>query len=899
MDVITTHLNADFDGFASMVAARKLYPGALLVFPGGAQETVRSFLALHDLGITRLKDLRLQDVTRLILVDTQEPERLGPLQSLCANPAVALHIFDHHPDDDEDTASQGCRAAFKVVEEVGATVTLLVERLQQQGMSLSPLEATVLALGLYEETGSFAYPSTTPRDLHAAAAVLQAGADLTLVADLLRHPLQAEHIALLNELLQGGETFYLEGRKILLATSIGQHMRGELAEVVHRLAELKGLDAVIAAIAIEDRIEIIARSRRANIDVAQIAAAFGGGGHHGAAAATVKDATMVEVHARLLHLLTERYRPTLLARDVMTTPVKTIGDEASIALTEHAMTRYGVNVLPVLDRQGHYCGVVARETVQKALFHNLGATPVQSVLQAEVYTATPETPFHAIEQYMLERNQRCVPILTGSPSAQTVVGVITRTDLLRTLHDDVLASARLRAKGEPLPELPLSAHRNMQGVLRGHLPGPLYALLGRIGQLADAQGVGAYVVGGCVRDLLLGRRNLDVDIVVEGDGLAFARALAQQEGAQVTTHARFGTAVVTLPDGFKLDVATARTEYYEYPTALPTVEQSSIKKDLYRRDFTINALAICLHAPRFGVLLDFYGGQRDLKEHTLRVLHSLSFVEDPTRILRAVRFEKRFGLQVGKETLRLIKGAVSMDLFHRLSGARLGEELRLLLAEPEARSMVARLAEFDLLRFLHAELSWSARLDQALHAVDEMLAWYRMAALHWPDHAEQRLEPWLVRFLALLEPLSDAALEETVQRLQLSTRQTATVHAARAARRLIPQLARRPQLSPAEAYRLLTGQPLEALLFVMASTASDTARQQLVAYLETYRHVKAALSGHDLQAMGLPPGPGLGAVLARLLEARLNGEVSTVPEERALARHLIQSQAAPAAQTAL
>lgn len=891
MDVITTHLNADFDGFASMVAARKLYPEALLVFPGGAQESVRNFLALHDLGMTRLKDLKLEEVSRLILVDTQEPERLGPLQPVCTNPRVAVHVFDHHPVDADDASPPAYQAAYKIVEDVGATVTLLVERILLQGLALSPLEATVLALGLYDETGSFAYPSTTPRDLQAAAAVLRAGADLTLVTEVLRHPLEPEHIALLNELLQRGETYYLEGRKVFLATSTGQHFRGELAEVVHRLAELKSLDAVVAAIAMEDRIEIIGRSRRPNIDVAQIVAAFGGGGHPGAAAATVKDATMIEVHERLVHLLTERYRPTLLARDVMTTPVKTIAEEVSIAGTEQAMTRYGVNVLPVLDRHEHYCGVVTRETIQKALFHGLGAQPVQTVVQTEVYTAVPETAFHAIEQHMIERNQRCVPILSGLAAAQKVVGVITRTDLLRTLHEDVLASARLRAKGDPVPDISLGAQRNMQGVLRGHLPPVLYALLGRIGQLADTQQVAAYVVGGCVRDLLLGIRNLDVDIVVEGDGLAFALALARQEGGHATTHARFGTAVVTFPDGFKLDIATARTEYYEYPTALPTVEQSSIKKDLYRRDFTINALAICLNAARFGLLLDFYGGQRDLKERTLRVLHSLSFVEDPTRILRAVRFEIRFGFQVGKETLRLIKGAVTMELFHRLSSARLSEELRLLLAEPAARQAVARLAELDLWRFIQADIAWSTKLDHTLQAVDDVLAWYRMASLHWPEPATGPAEAWLVRCLALLDPLSEAATAEALQRLNMSTRYMAVVHAARAARHAIPLLARRPALSPSETYHLLTGQPLEALLFVMAKTSSATARQQLVAYLETYRYVKPALSGHDLQSLGLVPGPGFGTVLDRLRDARLDGKVTNLAEERALAQQLIRERA--------
>jgi tRNA nucleotidyltransferase (CCA-adding enzyme) len=900
MDVIATHLNADFDGLASMVAARKLYPGALLVFPGGAQETVRSFLAAHDLGLTRLKELDLQAVTRLIVVDTQEPERLGPLKPLCVNPAVAVHIFDHHPEAAGEASEGECQAERKVVAPVGATTTVMIEQLRQQGIALSPCEATVLALGLYEETGSFAFVSTTPRDLEAAAVVLRAGADLTVVADTLRHPLDPDQIALLNDLLQQSETYYLEGYKVLLATSSDNRYHGELAEVVHRLAEFKGLDAVVAAIAMDDKIEIIGRSRRPSIDVAQIVAQFGGGGHAVAAAASVKNRTMVEVREQLVQLLTERYRPMLLAQEVMTTPVKTVAAETTMAETEQCLTRSGVNVLPVLDRHEYYCGVIAREIVQKALFQGFAAAPVQTFLQTDYYTATPETLFRDIERQMRERNQRLVPILSGTPPAQTVLGVITRTDLLRTLHADVLAAARVRAKGPVSADAALLYHRQVQHLLRTHLPGHLYAMLERIGQLAEARGECAYLVGGCVRDLLLGMRNLDIDVVLEGDGLAFARARAAQEGAEVTTHARFGTAVLRFPTGCKLDVATARSEYYEYPTALPTVEQSSIKKDLYRRDFTINTLAIRLNARRFGELIDFYGGQRDLKDKTLRVLHSLSFVEDPTRVLRAIRFEVRFGFHVGKETLTLLKGAVKMALFQRLSGARLGEELRLLLSEPEAHKAVARLAELELLQFIQTEVTWSSKLDRLLKSVDDVLAWYRVASLNWPvdskqlgspvERSSEAVESWLVRLMALLDAVSDTAVDEALRRLRLSGRHAEAMRAVRAARYMLPRLAKQPPPLPAETYRLLAGQRLEVLLFLLAKTASAAAQQQIVAYLETYRYIKPRLSGHDLQAMGLTPGPQFRSILDRLLEACLNGEVTTAAEERALVQRLVGSQ---------
>src|SRR6185295_10740104 len=206
--------------------------------------------------------------------------------------------------------------------------------------------------------------------------------------------------------------------------------------------------------------------------------------------------------------------------------------------------------------------------------------------------------------------------------------------------------------------------------------------------LAKRTSVSVYAVGGFVRDLLLGRPNVDIDLVVEGDAIAFARAFAKENGGRAKVHERFGTAAVVFPDEFKLDVAMARTEYYKHPSALPTVQPSSIKEDLFRRDFTINALALRLNADRFGELIDFYGGQRDLKERTIRVLHSRSFIDDPTRVFRAVRFEYRFGFRLGKETLTLIRDAVELGLFHRLSGTRLLEELILLLSEENPRRII-------------------------------------------------------------------------------------------------------------------------------------------------------------------------------------------------------------------
>ncbi len=879
MDVIATHSNADFDGLASMVGARKLYPQAKLVIPAGGQETLRNFLDTHDLGITKIKEVDLSQVTRLVLVDTQEPDRIGALKSCIENLAVEVVVFDHHIEQDSPCAG---RSENSIIQAVGATTTILVEQLRERHIAVSSFEATVMALGLYEETGFFAFSSTTARDFRAGAFLIEADADLNVVADTLRRPLDPNAVALLNDFLEHREVHYLEGRKVLLATSTIDRCRGEAAGVVHMLAEMQGVDAVIVAVMMEDRVQVIGRSRRPEIDVGWIAREFGGGGHAVAAAATVKKQTLAEVKERLVQLLTTNYRPTLLAQDVMTRPVKVIGAETTVNEAGQRMTNYAVNVFPALDDKGRFAGLVSRELIQKALFHRLSKMPVQDIMQTDVFTARPETPFHDVELAMLERNQRFVPVVAGGK----VIGVITRTDLLRTLHEDVLKTDTLRAV--PTGGTRSTAggpHRNVTGILRNRLPHRLVTILEEAGRLADRSNVSLFVVGGCVRDLLLGIENLDLDLVVEGDGIVFARKLAEMLQARVKVHDRFGTAIVLLPDGFKLDVATARTEYYEYPTALPTVEQSSIKKDLYRRDFTINALAVRLNGKGFGDVLDFYGGQRDLNEKVVRVLHGLSFVEDPTRIFRAIRFETRFRFHLGRDTTALINGAVKMNLFQRLSGHRLLEELKLVLGEREPKQALKRMADLDLLRFIHPKLEWSSRLLTLLEASEQAVDWYQLLYL------DRKAAVWIVYMMGLLEVLPDRGVIDVLKRFPFSESESAKLKATRmGSHKIIRQLGARPPLKPAQIYRLLSKLSDESLLGLMAKSKGESVKRQVSIFLTTSQRVKPALTGDDLKAIGLKPGPQFKRILDQLLDARLNGEVKTDTEERDLVSRLLMSK---------
>jgi tRNA nucleotidyltransferase (CCA-adding enzyme) len=426
--------------------------------------------------------------------------------------------------------------------------------------------------------------------------------------------------------------------------------------------------------------------------------------------------------------------------------------------------------------------------------------------------------------------------------------------------------------------------------MRDRLPKGIQKLL-RTGEvLADRLEMSAYVVGGFVRDLLLGIPNFDVDMVVEGDGIQFGKALAADLQTRAKTHERFGTASLKIPSQSdfpaecSLDIATARTEYYEYPTALPNVERSSIKKDLYRRDFTLNTLAVRLNK-RPGELLDFFGGQRDIKDKTIRVLHSLSFIEDPTRVFRAIRFEQRFGFKISKETTAFIHSAVTMELFHRLSGHRLGDELIHLLSEPFPGKGLQRLKEFDLLKFIHPDLEWNVATSRLFQNIAEVLTWHR---LEFPD---EQVQEWVLYAMAFFESVEKASVQNTWTRLGFAEgSKRMAVAFFKEQNRLSRSLAQ-AHLLPDQVYSLLKPWPVEPLLFLMAKTHPPSppalTMQRVRQYLSTFRFVKSSVTGRDLQKYGLRKGPAYALVLNQILSACLNGEVHSREEELALAQSLV------------
>jgi len=866
MEVITTHIGADFDTIGSMLAARKLYPDAVLVLPGSKEETVRGFLlqsALYALEMKKLREIDLSKVTRLILVDIRNSARIGPFRDLIGKPGVEVHVYDHHPDEDADI-----RGSVEVVKNVGSTTTILVEILKERNIPITSDEATVMMLGIYEDTGSLSFPSTTVSDYLAAAHLKSCGANLGSVGDILAKDFTAEQISLLYDLIQGSKAYTVHGVEVVIAEARREQYVGDLAVLVHKLRDMEAVSVLFAVCQMGDRVVLVARSRKPEVDAGALMREFGGGGHHYAASAIVKNATIFQIREKILHTLAEKIIPRRTAADLMASPVRHASVENTMTDIHYLLTRYNFNALPVLEK-GEPIGIITRQIVEKALFHGLGNESVEEYMNTDFDTVGPQEGIDRIQEIIIGKNQRLIPVVSDGK----VAGVVTRTGFLRFLHDvrDVVQPG----PEEDIPAEGVLARRKLiNNLMRELLPGRVFDLLAGAGEVAQRLGMKAYVVGGFVRDLVMRNHNIDVDIVIEGDGIVFSEAFSQEYPCRVRPHHKFGTAVLVFPDGYKVDVATARVEYYREPAALPTVEYSSLKLDLYRRDFTINTLAVRLNPDVFGELIDFFGAQRDIKERVLRILHSLSFVEDPSRILRAMRFERRFGFAIGRHTQNLIRNAVRLDLIERLPKPRLFAELELILKEEEPIGILKRLASFGIGPSLHPKITLDKAQIALMEETSEILVWFSLLFL------EEKVERWAVLFLSLLNPLSPEEAKKFAAGLGVGRWLREWVRYAKdEATEITHRLLSARVVSRKFVYDCLSPLPNEVILYLMAKAKSNDIKRYISLYFTQLKYVRPIIAGKDLRALGYAPGPLYKEILDEILERKFVGELRTKADE--------------------
>ncbi len=745
LSVILTHEYTDFDALASLLGAHLLYPQALPVLPRQMNRNVREFAHLFKGALPFIEpdDLpKHQHVDDAILVDTRSANWVRGMDD-----ATQVLVIDHHQDAGEGEAggetdpldvwetpaTDASRANWRFwTDDVGANTTILVEQIRERAIRLTPSQATLLALGIYEDTGSLTYRATTARDVICVAWLLDAeqGANLEVIARFLRHPLSEAQREVYQTLVDNSEHLTIEGNRVVIATATAHNFRDELSTLAHKIRNLYEPDALFLIVDLGDRVQVVARSSTDSVDVGAIATELGGGGHDRAAAAPIRGMDLAGVRERILALCHAHSRPAVTVRQLMTLGrPQTLNAQMPISEAVLLMRRYGHEGYPVMvsqdDGSDSLLGIITRQEADRTMGHGLGDAPVAKYMREGNYTVTPEDSAATLRQLMLTSGWGQIPVVDAKGG---LIGIVTRTDLIK-----------LWDRGDT----PTPGRSSMAQRLKDALPPVQWRLLQVAGQEAAQTGCNAYVVGGFVRDLLLHDTDwrvpsLDLDIVIEGDAILLAEQLQRDYGGRVVTHRRFGTAKWLLDDEAWpvhrqallgdvqgdlpefIDLVTARTEFYTAPTVLPTVERSSIKLDLHRRDFTINTLAINLNPTQWGELLDFYNGAADLEQGRIRVLHSLSFVDDPTRILRAVRYEQRFNFHIGPRTLQLLNDAV--ELLEKVSAARIRHELDRILQEATPEKTLGRLDELGVLAQLHPQMGLTDWVADGFRALRQALA---------------------------------------------------------------------------------------------------------------------------------------------------------------------------------
>jgi tRNA nucleotidyltransferase (CCA-adding enzyme) len=896
VEIILTHNNMDFDSLAAQFGVAKLYPSARMILGYPLVGNVRNFVALYrsSMPVTQMKYVDLESVQRIFIVDCQNVDRLDEIaKKLITEQNIPHVIFDHHQLDPNGLGPSAQEES--VIERVGAATTIVVDKIRHQKIPLTPFEATLLAIGIYEDTGCLTYSGTTEKDAACVAFLLKHGADLAIINDYIRPKMNDDQVGLLEDLIKEARSITVGGAKVVVAVGTRPKYFDGLASLTRKLTEVESADAAFSVVFMRDRVHIVGRSDSQLIDVRLIVRRFGGDGHHGAGSAVTRDGTVEELAAEIEKMLRSQVKPEVMAEEIMVSPVRTIRSGITMDEASRIMLRYGLDGVLVADEDS-LVGVVSRRDIDQAKHHKLGHAPVRGFMSKPVISIDKQTPLSKIQEIMVTEDIGRLPVLDDD---KQLVGLVSRGDVLKTLYGDDNSKAFLvpewasllktdfAASGRTVQLEPTSVNLQKQ---MNRLDAPTSWLCTQTGTVAAQLNMVAYAVGGSVRDLILNVPNFDLDFVIEGPAIELANALEAAYPARlevVARHERFQTAKLWFFADTRRDIdfSTARTEFYEFPAALPTVEASQLEQDLLRRDFTINALAICLNPGRYGMLVDHFGGLDDIKKKTIRVLHAFSFIEDPTRIIRAVRFASRLEFVIEPKTKELAKRAVAMGIFDNLGGARMRDELRSILESPRRIRALDLLAELGAkLRYLDAELEYSASITTLLRRAERLMKRYALA------------QPWVVYLALLLSELDEHRIDAVMDRLHLTNDQKAIVRKGLAIPRQLPEIVEtlnKQGVKNSQIYYLLKGKPEESLA-IAACLARPGAplRRMIRLYLEHLEKVQIELSGADLVELGVSPGPEIGRALDGLLERRLDGIIKTRQDELNYVHDRFQSKIA-------
>lgn len=874
MNLIITHENSDFDALAAVVAAAKLYPGSIVLMPEPLQANVRSFANLYRdlLPLSDPKDIT-EDIDSVVIVDTNRRERLGKWHYLLDR-AKQIIVYDHHPGEED------LGADYNKIEQVGSTTTILLEEINKHKARFTEFEATLFALGIYEDTGCLTYNITTDRDARALASLWEAGLNIKLIQEYLHTPLNDSQKNLLEKLFQNSELCELNQRRVLISTTaIDEYVVGA-AVLIQLLDEIEDAGLTIIIVQMHDNVFLAARSRDSDLDLLELMAPFDVKGYPESVSAHIKGCQAEQIKKQVIEFLEKKLPPVVTIKDVASKPVFSMSSDTTLEKAETMLTERGFKGCPVTE-DDQLVGIISHRDIRKGLRSDLGHAPVKGFMTRELITASPDHSLIELRRLMVDHNIGRVPIVDHE---NQLIGIVTRSDILRHLNlidrtgrslksDSSPDTANSKLKKNILAQ-PVDKEMNILPLINSELPVHMQKILLQISHTAARENVEIYLVGGTIRDLLLRYPpEKDLDFVVIGDAIDFAFTLQKIVNGTIRYYEKFGTASIYLEDGLRLDLVTARKEFYNSPAALPQVESSSLKNDLFRRDFTINTMACSLTGENYGNLLDYYNGRLDLQNKVIRVLNKLSFVDDPLRILRSVRFEQRFNFTIEPDTMKLINKAIERKVIEKVSRHRLNQELKLSYNEPSPPNILKRFDDLKLFPFLYPRVNPDQKTWQLLFKIEEVIKWV--------EQRDWKIKPdvELVYLSGLLLGLESVERSAIIRKLYLSKDRASVIYKTCREVPVVKEKLDQAGLNPSEVVSCLETLPVEAILLAYASAEQKTIKDHLKLYMEALQYMRPKLKGSDLKKIGLEPGPHYRKIIENLKQALLDGEVRTPQEE--------------------
>ncbi|HAE40721.1 MAG TPA: hypothetical protein DCG57_19125, partial [Candidatus Riflebacteria bacterium] len=577
--------------------------------------------------------------------------------------------------------------------------------------------------------------------------------------------------------------------------------------------------------------------------------------------------------SRVLQHLEKNLHPDLTAGDIMSASPQCIESNASVRNAFDTMLKFNIMSLIVMQN-GEFAGIVTRRDLDRALQMNLLDSEIGPYVPTSVPIVSPATPVRVLKNLMVRYNLTRLPVLQNN----SVVGIITTHELLRALPDYL-----------PLPHdfLPLAeqaslpAPAELEKLLKLVFSLRIFHLLLRIGRFAEQKGVNAFAVGGFVRDLLLERQNFDIDIVVIGDAMPFVVELSHEFACEYKVFDRFHTARIYLED-LKIDFSSARIEHYSDPGALPQIEFSGLSNDLYRRDFTINALALALNPEHFLELKDFFGGYNDLVNRRIRILHSFSFLEDPTRLFRAIRFAGRFNFALEQDTQRAFELAISREAPEKLSLKRIGSEISRCLNEDRPQQIVADLFSAGLMKYLSPEMVDADILPGRFKLIKSLIRRFKPLG--------EEIDGEAIFWTGILSVIRSGNAEQILDDLGTSHSRRRLILQALSAMKTVPAVVNKTDESDNVClYHLLHELSLETMLSLMAFSLDKRNARKILYFIMNLRAVKCGITGQDLIDSGIKPGPHMRQIFKYIIEQKLKGSRYTHEEELELALQLYKN----------